>query len=116
MFAQIACATLMISPQAEIRPPKMAAMPFPLTAVRLLESPFRTAQEADRKYLLSLDPDRLLHRFRKFAGLNPKGDEYGGWEKDTRDAREECLGRTFNHAREPTVGCLGDAEAHVNDA
>lgn len=83
MFAQIACATLMISSQAEIRPPKMAAMPFPLTAVRLLESPFRMAQEADRKYILSLDPDRLLHRFRKFAGLNPKGDEYGGWEKDT---------------------------------
>src|SRR5690606_33904377 len=32
---------------------------------------------------LALEPDRLLHRFRDFSGLKPKGEEYGGWEKDT---------------------------------
>jgi uncharacterized protein len=33
---------------------------FPLSSVRLLESPFKQAQETDLKYMLALDPDRLL--------------------------------------------------------
>jgi len=51
--------------------------------VRLLPSPFADAVEANRKYLLQLEPDRLLHNFRQFAGLTPKGEVYGGWEADT---------------------------------
>jgi DUF1680 family protein len=31
-------------------------------------------------YLLTLDPGRLLHNTRKYAGLKPKGPLYGGWE------------------------------------
>lgn len=62
--------------------PKSAA-PLRLSNVRLLPSPFADAVEANRKYLLQLEPDRLLHNFRKFAGLTPKGDVYGGWEADT---------------------------------
>ncbi|GFE79927.1 hypothetical protein GCM10011487_19270 [Steroidobacter agaridevorans] len=54
-----------------------------LSDVRLLPSPFADAVEANRKYLLALEPDRLLHNFRKFAGLTPKGEVYGGWEADT---------------------------------
>lgn len=57
--------------------------PIPLRQVRLLDGPYKQAQELDRAYLLRLEPDRLLHRFREFAGLKPKGEEYGGWEKDT---------------------------------
>ncbi len=41
-----------------------ATEPFPLTDVRLLDGPFRDAMLRDQKYLLSLDPDRLLHTFR----------------------------------------------------
>jgi DUF1680 family protein len=59
------------------------AQPMPLADVRLLPSPFLDAVEANRKYLLQLEPDRLLHNFRKFAGLTPKGEAYGGWEADT---------------------------------
>ncbi|HEY5761077.1 MAG TPA: beta-L-arabinofuranosidase domain-containing protein [Steroidobacter sp.] len=62
--------------------PKSAA-PLRLSNVRLLPSPFADAVEANRKYLLQLEPDRLLHNFRKFAGLTPKGEVYGGWEADT---------------------------------
>lgn len=36
--------------------------------------------ERNAEYLLSLDPDRLLHNTRKYAGLKPKGELYGGWE------------------------------------
>jgi DUF1680 family protein len=56
------------------------AEPFPLNAVRLKPSPWADAVEANRRYLLSLEPDRLLHNFRAGAGLAPKGAAYGGWE------------------------------------
>ncbi len=36
--------------------------------------------ERNAAYLLSLDPDRLLHNFRLYAGLRPKAKVYGGWE------------------------------------
>ncbi len=45
------------------------AQPFPLTQVRLLDSPFRDAMLRDQKYLLSLDPDRFLCNFRVNVGL-----------------------------------------------
>ncbi|GAB3569139.1 glycoside hydrolase family 127 protein [Spirosoma luteolum] len=56
------------------------AMPFAPAQVRVQASPFRTAQEADTRFLLSLQPDRLLSGFRTNAGLAPKGEKYGGWE------------------------------------
>jgi hypothetical protein len=56
------------------------ARPLPLSAVRLRPSMWATAVETNRDYLLSIDPDRLLHNFRKTAGLQPKGELYGGWE------------------------------------
>jgi len=56
------------------------AYSFPLSEVTLLASPFKTAMEADTKFLLQLEPDRLLADFRTHAGLKPKGERYGGWE------------------------------------
>lgn len=56
------------------------AAAFDLADVRLLEGPFKRAMELDGKYLLMLEPDRLLSWFRKEAGLKPKGEVYGGWE------------------------------------
>ncbi|MGB8356525.1 MAG: glycoside hydrolase family 127 protein [Chthoniobacteraceae bacterium] len=53
---------------------------FPLSDVRLLESPFKQAMERNAAFLLSLDADRFLHNTRKYAGLQPKGELYGGWE------------------------------------
>ncbi len=57
-----------------------AARPFPLSAVTILPGLQRTRLEADRKYLLSLDPIRLMHGFYVNAGIKPKADRYGGWE------------------------------------
>ncbi len=61
-------------------PPEPVARPFPLGDVQLLDSPFKDAMERNATYLLSIEPDRLLHNTRKYAGLEPKGDLYGGWE------------------------------------
>ena len=57
-----------------------AAKPFPLSAVRLTDSPFSQNMDRCSAYLLSLEPDRLLFGFRNEAGLAPKGECYGGWE------------------------------------
>ena len=54
--------------------------PFDLADVSLLPGPFQAARDRDTAYLLSLDPDRLLHGFRTEAGLAPKAAIYGGWE------------------------------------
>src|SRR5258706_6307591 len=56
---------------------------FDLKDVRLLEgSPFKNAMDKDAAYLLSIEPNRLLHRFYLNAGLPTKGDVYGGWERE----------------------------------
>jgi uncharacterized protein len=53
---------------------------FNIGEVRLLDSPFKESQDAEAKYLLSLDPDRMLAPFRSEGGLEPKAETYPGWE------------------------------------
>ncbi len=64
---------------------------FPLQDVTLLPSPFKTAMQADERYLLILDPDRLLSMFFSQAGLKPKAPPYGGWEQ------LQVAGHTLGH-------------------
>ncbi len=52
----------------------------PLGAVKLTPSIFADAQTANRNYLASLDPERLLHNFYLSAGLVAPKESYGGWE------------------------------------
>jgi DUF1680 family protein len=60
----------------KVRPSiRMQAFPFTLERVRLLEGPFRDAREQDRKYLLSLEPDRMLAVLLKTSGQTPKVDQ-----------------------------------------
>lgn len=85
----IACLSLLILPAGSTAQPKplvrdriqREAHAFDLADVRLLNGPFKKAMMLDAEYLLRLDPDRLLSWFRKEAGLKPKGEVYGGWEK-----------------------------------
>lgn len=58
---------------------------FKLQDIRLLESPFKHAQELDKEYLLALDADRLLAPFLREAGLIPKADSYTNWENTGLD-------------------------------
>jgi len=53
---------------------------FSLKDVRLLDGPFKKAMDLDAKYLLDLEPDRMLSRLHEHAGLEPKGKVYDGWE------------------------------------
>jgi uncharacterized protein len=56
-----------VSPVIPIR-----AYPFSIKEVRLLDGPFKEAMTADARYLLEIEPDRLLSDFRAHAGLKPK--------------------------------------------
>ena len=75
----------------------MAISAFDLSAVRLLPGPFKTAQQLDARYLLSLEPDRLLHNFYINAGLEPKAPVYGGWESQQPWVDIRCHGHTLGH-------------------
>jgi Beta-L-arabinofuranosidase, GH127 len=65
-------------PPAPRIPP--AAVPVSLSNVRMLDGPFQRSQAVHARYLLSLEPDRLLARFRLKAGLPPRAANYPGWE------------------------------------
>lgn len=58
---------------------------FPLTAVRLLPSPFYAAQQTNIEQLLAYDVARLVAPFRREAGLPPQADSYGNWENTGLD-------------------------------
>ena len=75
--------------------PRAAA--FALADVRLLDGPFLRAQQRDARYLLRLEPDRLLHNFRVNAGLKPKAAVYGGWESEEPWVAIRCHGHTLGH-------------------
>jgi DUF1680 family protein len=53
---------------------------FDLKEVRLKEGPFKNAQDVDLKYILELNPDRLLAPYLIASGLPVKAERYGNWE------------------------------------
>ncbi|HTN36296.1 MAG TPA: beta-L-arabinofuranosidase domain-containing protein [Arachidicoccus sp.] len=80
---------------------------YPLNEVRLLESPFLQAETADLKYMMQLDPDRLLAPYLREAGLPAKAESYGNWESMGLD------GHTAGHyltALAQMYASLGDKE------
>ncbi|HZI32808.1 MAG TPA: beta-L-arabinofuranosidase domain-containing protein, partial [Candidatus Binatia bacterium] len=73
----------------------LTAVPFDLTNVTLLSSPFQTNMLLDKEYLLSLDSDRLLYSFRANVGLSTSNaTPYGGWENPSDKL---CLGHFVGH-------------------
>src|SRR5213594_1328405 len=68
------------------------ARPLPLSDVRLLGGPLKRAQELDAKYLLDLEPDRMLAFYRQRAGLVVKAQPYGGWDGDGRNLTGHIAG------------------------
>jgi DUF1680 family protein len=85
MFAASLCLTeVFAEPTAPAVPD--VARPLPLEAVRLTGGPLKQAQAVTARYLLELEPDRMMAGYRKRAGLAPKAEGYGGW--DAVDGRQ----------------------------
>lgn len=74
-----------IVPQSFLAQTKTVAECFEVSDVRLEASPFKHAEDMDIRYLLALDPDRLLAPYLKGAGLEPKADNYPNWENTGLD-------------------------------
>ncbi|WP_431279200.1 beta-L-arabinofuranosidase domain-containing protein [Leifsonia poae] len=65
--------------------PATLPVPMPLHSVRLTGGPFLRAQELDGRYLLGLEPSRLLAPFFREAGLPVEAPAYGNWESQGLD-------------------------------
>ena len=86
------CVSLMCVARASAQKVELKVQPFDLSQVRLLDGPFKVAQDADAKYMLSLDLDRLLHNFRVNAGLPSTAKPLGGWESPSCELRGHFVG------------------------
>ena len=53
---------------------------FPLSTVRVVDGPFKHAQDLNIEYIRALEPDRLLAPYRTEAGLAAKAAKYPNWE------------------------------------
>jgi DUF1680 family protein len=71
---------------------RLRAQPFDLRRVRLRPGLFLDATDVNRRYMLSLDPDRLLHTFRLTAGLPSSAEPLGGWEHPENELRGHFTG------------------------
>jgi uncharacterized protein len=65
---------------------------FNLQDVKLLDSPFKENQEREKKWLLSINNNRLLHVYRVNAGMATHAKALGGWEVLDGDVRGHTLG------------------------
>ena len=65
---------------------------FPMKNVRLGPGAFRESADANRRYLKTLPPDRLLHTFRLTAGLPSSAEPLGDWEKPDCELRGHFAG------------------------
>jgi DUF1680 family protein len=88
-------------------PAGYAAELFPLSDVRLSPSPFLDAQNTDLKYILELEPDKLLAPFLREAGLPKKDGSYGNWESSGLDGH---LGGHYLSALALMYASTGDPE------
>jgi hypothetical protein len=82
--------------------------PFPMSQVRLGDGPFKQAMEADRAYLRSLPPDRLLHTFRLNANLPSSAQPLGGWEAPDCELRGHYAGGHYLSACALMYASTGD--------
>ncbi len=70
---------------------KEKLQPFSLEEVRILDSYEANAFELEKKYLLSLEEERLLRGFCDIAGIESTSPLYGGWESSN------IQGHTMGH-------------------
>ena len=87
---------------------RIRVYPFPLHAVRLGPGPALEALAVNRRFLMDLDPDRLLHMFRVTAGLPSSAQPLGGWEAPDNELRGHFTGHYLS--------ACAQLAAHTDDA
>lgn len=86
-----------------------AATPLPLQAVRLTGGPLKHAQDLDAKYLLALQPERMVVGYRQRAGLEVRTNGYGGWDSVTGKQLTGHIGGHYLSAVSLMYAATGDS-------
>lgn len=81
--------------------------PFALHEVKLKTGIFKNAQDVDLKYILALNPDKLLAPYLIDAGLPLKAERYGNWESSGLDGH---IGGHYLSALAMMYASTGNAE------
>jgi len=92
----------------------LQAVPFPMSNVRLGPGALSAAAEANRRYLRTLPPDRLLHTYRLTAGLPSSAEPLGDWEKPDCELRGHFAGGHYLSACALAFASSGDEELKRN--
>jgi hypothetical protein len=92
----------------------LRAIPFPMSNVRLGPGALSAAAEANRRYLRTLPPDRLLHTYRLTAGLPSSAEPLGDWEKPDCELRGHFAGGHYLSACALAFASSGDEELKRN--
>jgi DUF1680 family protein len=71
---------------------RIRARPVPSSRVRVSGGPLKHAQDLTAKYLLELEPDRMLAYYRLRAGLQQKAEPYSGWDGGGRNLTGHIAG------------------------
>ena len=80
---------------------------FTLQEVKVTNGAFKNAQDVDMKYILSLNPDKLLAPYLIDAGLPLKAQRYGNWESSGLDGH---IGGHYLSALAMMYASTGNAE------
>jgi hypothetical protein len=95
--------------------PVPRARPFALAQVRLRAGRFLDAAEVNRRFLMGLAPDRLLHTFRLTAGAASVAEPLGGWEAPANELRGHFTGHYLSACALRFAG-FGDDEMKARGA
>jgi len=89
---------------------KLYSNSFFLGDVKLLDGPFKHAQELNIKTLLKYDINRFLAPYLKAAGLKPKAENYPNWESEGLDGH---MGGHYLSAMAMNYAATGDIRCKV---
>ncbi len=92
ILISICCASAFYAQSEAVKKVKFRVEPFAMQEVRLSDGPFKDLQEANHRYLLLLDAERLLHNHRVFAGLPSEAEPLGGCDTPQIDIRGHFTG------------------------
>lgn len=87
-----------------VAPVPLRLHPFAQRQVRLLDGPCRDAMLWNRRFMLQVDLDRLLHNFRVTAGLPSSAKPLGGWEAPYSEVRGHFVAFYLSACARMTAG------------
>jgi len=97
---------------------KLYTNSFFLGDVKLLDGPFKHAQELNIKTLLQYDVNRFLAPYLKSAGLKPKTENYPNWESDGLDGHmggHYLSAMAMNYAATGDIRCKERMEIMISE-